>query len=121
MWLSCRSSAGAAGGKLPDIKLDELEAAPLKTQDAPVAEIFQDVSGDKLLAARKTLTWLKDHPQPKELIDTARVLTFMKGTDAHDYKFSAAVLEDFARLSPGWRDRHLASSMFWMKGAGAEG
>ena len=33
-------------------------------------------------------------------------------------KFSAAVLEDYAHVSPVWRDRYLAASVFWLKGSG---
>jgi hypothetical protein len=44
---------------------------------------------------------------------------FLKGNDAHDYKFSAAVFEDYGRLSPLWRERHLAASVFWLNGSGA--
>ena len=43
---------------------------------------------------------------------------FLKGTDSHDYKFSSAVLEDYAHVSPAWRDRFLAASVFWLKGSG---
>jgi hypothetical protein len=48
----------------------------------------------------------------KEVIDASRVLTFLKGNDAHDYKFSSAVLEDYYNVSPAWRDRYLASNAF---------
>lgn len=111
---------GAAGKGFADIKLDELEPAAPKSPDTALKEIFEDVSGDKLMAARKTLAWGKEHAEPKPLIDAARVLTFMKGTDSHDYKFSSAVLEDCQRLSPGWREKYLASSMYWLKGSGAK-
>ena len=37
------------------------------------------------------------------LMNMARRLVFLKGTDAHDYKFSSAVLEDYAHVSPAWR------------------
>ncbi|HKS37790.1 MAG TPA: hypothetical protein VJW76_11410, partial [Verrucomicrobiae bacterium] len=70
-------------------------------------------------AARKVLAYLKDHPQPKELIDAARVLIFLKGRDSHDYKFSSAVLEDYANVSPAWRNQYLAASMFNLRGSGA--
>ena len=36
---------------------------------------------------------------------------FLKGDDAHDYKFSSAVLEDYYHASPSWRDRMLAASL----------
>lgn len=48
----------------------------------------------------------------------ARRLIFLKGNNAHDYKFSAAVLEDYERLSPPWRDRLLAAGAFYFRGSG---
>lgn len=105
--------------KLPEQPIDKLEAQELtKTGAEAVGEIFADVSKNRLTAARKTLTYIKAHPQPKELIDAARVLIFRKGTDSHDYKYSSAVLEDYAHVSPQWRDRFLASSMFQLRGSG---
>jgi len=47
-----------------------------------------------------------------EVINASRVLTFLKGNDAHDYKFSSAVLEDYYNVSPAWRNRYLASNAF---------
>ena len=42
---------------------------------------------------------------------------FLKGDDAHDYKFSSAVLEDYYHASPAWRDRYLASSLLLLPGS----
>ena len=92
-------------GGLPGIRLE-------------VEEIFADVTKDKSLAARKVLGYLKANPDARLITDAARRLIFRKGSDAHDYKFSAAVLEDYAHVSPGWRDRYLAASVFWLKGSG---
>jgi hypothetical protein len=101
------------------IYIDSLEPAELKTTGADaVEEIFVDVSKDKLSAARKTLAYLKDNSDPKPILDTARRLIFLKGRDSHDYKFSAAVLEDYAFMAPNWRDRYLAASVFNLKGSG---
>jgi hypothetical protein len=50
-------------------------------------------------------------------MDEARRLIFAKGLDAHDYKFSAAILEDAALLSPTWRDRFLAAAVHHLKGS----
>ena len=52
-------------------------------------------------------------------MDTARRLVFLKGNDAHDYKFSSAVLEDYEHVSPRWRNRYLATSLFYLPGSGA--
>jgi hypothetical protein len=99
--------------------IDALEPlAPDAKGDAAVAEIFSDIGRDRLMAARKILAYLKDHPNPKPFADAARRLIFLKGNNAHDYKFSAAVLEDYERLSPPWRDRLLAASAFYFRGSG---
>lgn len=101
-------------------QLDTLEPVPLKAQgEGAISEIFADVSGDRLSAARKILSYLKENGDPKPLVDAARRLIFLKGRDAHDYKFSSAVLEDFHQLAPPWRDRLLAASIFNFKSSSA--
>jgi hypothetical protein len=62
---------------------------------------------------------VRENPDPKALIDATRLLIFAKGDDAHDYKFSAAVLEDFYHVSPAWRDKYLASAVFNLTGSEA--
>jgi hypothetical protein len=71
-----------------------------------------------MTAARKMSAYLKENPQPEKLINAARRLIFLKGTNAHDYKFSSAVLEDYSHVSPKWRDRYLAASVFNLRGSG---
>jgi hypothetical protein len=111
--------AASGRGKLPDLKIDAITIeSPKGTGAEAVGEIFADVSSDPKSAARKTLGWLASHGQPGPLIDAARVLVFLKGNDAHDYKFSSAVLEDWQHISPEFRDRYLASSMFKLCGTG---
>lgn len=111
-------NAMAQRGVLKEAKMETLEPAALEQSGSEaVGEIFANVSGDRHLAARKILSYVKEHPQPKELIDAARLLVFLKGTNAHDYKFSSAVLEDFGHISPAWRDRYLATSVFNLKGS----
>src|SRR4029453_18001126 len=83
-----------------------------------VAEIFADITADRVMAARKVLALLRAHPDAQPLADAARRMVFLKGRDSHDYKFSSAVLEDHQRLSPLARDRLLAASVFYFKGAG---
>ena len=56
-----------------------------------------------MTAAAKTLDLRRNDPDPHEFIDAARVLIFLKGTNAHDYKFSSAVLEDYKNVSPQYR------------------
>jgi hypothetical protein len=115
---SFRATAGLNPGR--GIAIDELEPiTPASAGAAAVEEIFVDVSRDKLLAARKTLGWLKRAGGAKPLIEAAQRMIYLKGTDSHDYKFSSAALEDYRHLSPQWRDHFLAASVFWLKGSGA--
>ena len=84
-----------------------------------IDDIFATASTNKLTAARKALCLLQTRAdQQAPLMTTARRLIFAKGTDSHDYKFSSAALEDFHHVSPAWRNRFLAASMFWLKGSG---
>ena len=110
------------GGKDDGHHIDTLEPVALQESGAgAVEEIFADVSGDKaskLRAAGKILNWLEKNPDPKPLADAARRLIFLKGRDSHDYKFSSAVLEDYAFMTPQWRNRFLAASVFNLKGTG---
>jgi hypothetical protein len=102
-------------GKLDKaVHVDEVEA-----QAGTVEEVFADASKDKMAASRKVLGYLQNGGDPQALVDEARRLIFVKGRDAHDYKFSAAILEDSALLSPESRNRLLASSVHYLKGSQA--
>jgi hypothetical protein len=107
-------------GKVADDRLDRLEPIPAESAaDAPAAidDIFGDVASDNLQAARKVLGYLDAGGDPGQFIDAARLLVFLKGNNSHDYKFSSAVLEDFYRVSPNWRNRYLAASAFNLRGS----
>ncbi len=115
-------SAMQSRGQVKEVTIDNLEPVP-PTDDAPATEqIFADLSRDGMLAARKVVAYLKQSPEQaqaaKTLIDAARVLVFLKGNDAHDYKFSSAVLEDYYHFSPEWRDVYLASNVFKLQSSG---
>src|SRR5262249_622270 len=106
------------GGALPEQAIDRLEPIGLKEKgDKVVEEIFADVGKDRMTAARKVLTYCKEGMPPQALMEAALVRIFLKGNDAHDYKFSSAVLEDYDHVSPAWRDRFLATSVFNLRGS----
>lgn len=110
---------GERGGSR-EIKIDQFEPLALKAAGSlAIEEIFAEVSSDRMMAARKMSAYLKENPQPGKLLEAARRLIFLKGTNAHDYKFSSAVLEDYYHVSPPWRDRYLAASVFNLRGSGA--
>jgi len=101
------------------IHIDTLEPLATTAQgDEAVVEIFADIGKDRLMASRKVLGYLKQGGSAKSFADAARRLIFLKGSNSHDYKFSAAVFEDYARLGQPWRDRLLASSVFNLRGSG---
>ncbi|HEV3262727.1 MAG TPA: hypothetical protein VG013_38180 [Gemmataceae bacterium] len=107
-------------GKLrEDLHIDKIEKADVANTGAgAIEEILTDVSKDRMTAARKTLALLQTKGiDPHQLMTAARRLVFNKGTDAHDYKFSSAALEDYYHATPAWRDRYLATSMFNLRGA----
>jgi hypothetical protein len=82
-----------------------------------VEEISADVGPDSGTAAGKVLSYLDNGGNPHQLIDAARLFVFLKGDNAHDYKFSSAVLEDYYHVSPAWRNRYLAASVFNLRGS----
>jgi len=71
------------------------------------------------LAARHVLSNLKQPSAQswtaQDFMHAARLLVFLKGDDAHDYKFSSAVLEDYYQVSPEWRELYLASNVFKLR------
>jgi hypothetical protein len=102
-----------------ELRIDEFAAAETKKDAAPsLPEIFDEISRDRLKAARKVLAYLSANQSPEEFIQAARRVLFLKGRDSHDYKFSSAVLEDYTHISPAWRDRFLAASVFNLRGSG---
>ena len=105
-------------GEVKDITIDAL-ASEAKGDDATptVDALFEELSRDPMSAARQVKSYLGGQGSAQELIDASRVLVFLKGDDAHDYKFSSAVFEDYSQVSPRWRDTFLASNVFQLQGA----
>lgn len=100
-------------------RIDALEPmTPDAKGDEAVAEIFADMTTDRLKAARKISGYLQNGGSHRAIADVARRLIFAKGTNSHDYKYSSAVLEDYEHLSPAWRSGLLAASAFYFRSAG---
>ncbi|RIK76555.1 MAG: hypothetical protein DCC67_13765 [Planctomycetota bacterium] len=98
-------------GGLKEHKIDELAAAEADEPPA-IDAIFAELGRDRDAASRMILRRVQAPEDATEIINAARVLTFLKGNDAHDYKFSSAALEDYGLVSPHWRDRYLAASAY---------
>jgi hypothetical protein len=106
-------------GTVGEQKIEQLEPAEIPGDTAAaLASIFSTVSQNRTRAAQQTLAYARAGQSPQQFINAARTLIFAKGRDSHDYKFSSAVLEDYYNVSPAWRDRFLATSVFNLKGSG---
>jgi hypothetical protein len=99
--------------------IDKLEPVAAEREASP-DWVFADVGKNRMAGAQKALGYLKAGGDARSLFNAARLLIFMKGTDAHDYKFSSAVLEDYYHASPEVRDRFIAASTYWLKGTTAK-
>jgi hypothetical protein len=110
----------AMGGRGPlrEAAIERLEPVPLAANGPKaVEEIFAELSQDRQAAAGEALAYLQANGAAEDLIAAARRLVLLKGDDPHDYKFSAAVLEDYYHVSTDWRDRFLAASMVQLRGS----
>ena len=103
---------------LPDVGIDDLQPLAITESSGAIEEIFSDMSSERMNAARKIRRYMDDGGDVRALMNAARRLIFLKGTNSHDYKFSAAVLEDYFKVSPAWRNQFLATSAFYLRGSG---
>ncbi|HEY6564142.1 MAG TPA: hypothetical protein VIY86_06570, partial [Pirellulaceae bacterium] len=98
--------------------LSQLPVDPGETDAVTGPEmVFSQLRSDPLRSARLAYSYLSEGGQAGALIDEARRLVFLKGTNSHDYKFSSAVLEDYFHISPNLRDQYLAATTFQLHGA----
>jgi hypothetical protein len=105
-------------GQAARLRIDDVTPLAIERPSGAIEEILSDISTNRMNAARKVRQYLTDGGGVQELMNAARRLIFLKGQNAHDYKFSAAVLEDYFNVSPAWRGQFLATSVFNLKGSG---
>jgi hypothetical protein len=67
-------------------------------------------------AVGKAFAFARQHPNSQALWQAQRRLVFAKGTDAHAYKYLAAIWEDSQQVSAEWRAHMFASSVAGNKG-----
>ena len=123
-------------GNLRDLNITQLPSVETpQSQEAAVEEIFALLSSDAKFpkgsemggnpanragqdkAMPKALTLSQRHPNPQIFFEEARRLLFRKATyNAHNYKFPAAIFEDYELVNPKWRPHILATSVNWLYG-----
>ncbi len=85
--------------------------------ESGLESVLSAIRRDPEAADARAQAWLDAGFNPESLFDATRRLIFLKGNDAHDYKFSSAVLEDFYKISPDWRNAFLAASTRQFRGS----
>lgn len=106
-------------GRLSDQTIERFDTAKgEQAKPASVDQIFADVSSNRDRAAMNIRGFLQAGGNAETIITAAQRLIFQKGDDAHDYKFSSAVLEDYYHVSPQWRDLFLALGSYNLLGSG---
>lgn len=107
-------------GELKSAQIDQLQPIATSGNGADaVQEIFAELSDQPDAAAGKLLGYLQSNRDAKDVINAARLLIFSKGDNAHDYKFSSAVLEDYYHVSPERRAAYLAANIYQLRGSQA--
>ena len=103
-------------GKVSEQTLDSLFDATSDTAPGSLEQVFTDVGKRPMDASRGVWNMLRRGDAAEDFLDEARRLVFIKGRDAHDYKFSSAILEDYYHVTPAWRNKFLALGVFNLKG-----
>jgi hypothetical protein len=93
------------------------DAAPSGGDEA-VADIFATINDDKQKAGAKAMSYLAHGGSTDLIFDAARRMIFHKGRDSHDYKYGAALWEEFLwSTEPKWRNQMVAAAMSNFPGA----
>ncbi|WP_143543812.1 hypothetical protein [Rhodopirellula sp. MGV] len=101
-------------GNLASADLLSLEGAP--AGDVSLDGLFAQIGANPEAAAASTFTLAQQNDSAQALIARAREMVFLKGNDAHDYKFSSAALEDYEQIAPQWRAHYLAGCSHLLHG-----
>ncbi len=95
--------------------IDRFAAMAIPNRGSAIEAIMAEAARDRAAAVRMTLGYLRSAgADAKALLDAAQRLIALKGNNAHDYKYSAAVFEDYGHVSHLWRDRYLAAAMQYL-------
>ena len=104
-------------GKIGEAKITELPPAAVPGDEAEsAAQVLARIGPDTAGAAALAFELARRFPEPDAYEKLARRVLFRKGTDAHHYKYAAAIFEDFGLVSPAWRPHLLATSVYYLRG-----
>ena len=119
-WMSQFANFMARDGEIKDFEIAGLEGADLAEDPVEGAlEILDLVSKDPTRAARKAFQYAKAHAGAQEFKRAARSMLFAKAKESHDFKYAAAIFEDFSLVAPAWRPHMLATATYYLRGSDA--
>lgn len=117
-WMSQFAHVMTARDDYGSVDITQLEAGEIAATPGEAAEeILSMVSSKPAEAATKAIQYAKKYPDPTAFQRAAQSLIFAKGRDPHDYKYSAAIFEDYGLVAPAWRPQMLATSVYYMRGS----
>jgi hypothetical protein len=97
----------------PDLKIDALARKDTTKSGADaVAEIFDTAGKSRTDAASQAMNFFADGGSPEAIYATARRLILHKSNDSHQYKYGAAIWEEYRLTSdPRWQAPLTASAL----------
>jgi hypothetical protein len=110
--------------KMKDIKITELTAGEIPgTPGEAVTDILGKASRGSpertAEAARKAFRFAQAYPEAEPFLQGARRLVITRANEAHDYKYPAAIFEDYRLVSAEWRPHMLATAIYYQHGSDA--
>lgn len=105
-------------GPLRELDITALEPESLETTEAAaVDQVLESVGKDRDKAARQAVAYAAAFPDVTGFFDRARRLVIAKATEEHDYKYPAAIMEDYSLVSPAARGQVLATAVQYLQGS----
>jgi len=96
-----------------DTDITQLESVEIPaTAEEATEELLALVSSDRVTAARKAFRYAQVYSEPDGFQRAAQSLIFTKGRDVHDYKYAAAMFEDYHQVDPVWKPHMLATAVY---------
>ena len=102
--------------KRRDLNIETFEAVETTVEGGAI-DVFSDLSENRTRAAQKCLFLMQQGVSADAIKSLGRRYTIYHNTGLHDYKFTEAAFENISYLSPIWRSRYIAASLFYLNGS----
>jgi hypothetical protein len=113
------SQEGRARNKFQSIDITALSPAEIpSTDDAATAAIFERLPDRSSEAASMAFALAQRNSAPAPFFTAACRQITQKADEAHQYKYPAAIFEDYRLVSPVWQPHLLAASAYYLRGQG---